>query len=397
VEEQFQRYVRKAAKGEFVFREGEPGHTVYVLREGHVRISRNVRGRERTFAVLGPGDFFGEMAIITGKPRNASAQAEDEVTMLELDAARFESMVQKEPNIAARIIQRLCDRLDLADQRISLLLKRDPKARVILGLMREIEERGEPGDQPETVLLRTDLLALAESLGVTELELEETMMRLSRVGLFALVPGGLRIADLPRLDEFLSFLEERGSLACGLDNVPCTNERCSALGIAEANDCARRPTDFSEQFQASAVGTLRALGLSTTRSRPVDPPPRGCLGSSAVPPSCELPLLFLPRRSDHHRAAGLLRFEPAARPRGKRPARCAGWLKGSNMTIYWSIRPMKCPLSTCRGASCRAGGDVGCGHQRSERGPTGLRFSQSASRGPPCCTTAISLLLPLVR
>jgi CRP-like cAMP-binding protein len=210
VEELFQRYVRRAAKGEFVFREGEPGHTVYVLREGHVRIMRNVRGRERTFAVLGPGDFFGEMAIITGKPRNASAQAEDEVTMLELDAARFESMVQKEPSIAARIIQRLCDRLDLADQRISLLLKRDPKARVILGLMREIEERGEPGDQPETVLLRTDLLALAESLGVSELELEETVMRLSRVGLFASVPGGLRIASLPRLDEFLSFLEERG-------------------------------------------------------------------------------------------------------------------------------------------------------------------------------------------
>ena len=59
---------------------------MFVVRTGRVRISRKVRGGKKTFAVLGPGEFFGEMAIINNKPRSASAEAMEDVQLLELDA-----------------------------------------------------------------------------------------------------------------------------------------------------------------------------------------------------------------------------------------------------------------------------------------------------------------------
>jgi len=210
VQELESRYVRTFKKDAVVFREGEPGHTMYVVRTGRVRISRSVRGREQTFAVLGPGDFFGEMAILTGRPRNATASAAEDTAVLELDAARFEAMLQNEPQISLRIMQRLCERVDAGDQRISILLKRDVRARVLLGLMREVSEHAFPSPTPDTVLIQADLEALAESVGVKRPELDEVVARLTRVGLGRIVEGGLELASLPRLNEFLSFLEERG-------------------------------------------------------------------------------------------------------------------------------------------------------------------------------------------
>ena len=204
------QYLRSFAQGAVLFREGERGRTMFVLRSGKVRISRTVRGGEKTFAVLGPGEFFGEMAILNSKPRSATATALEPVTALELDARRFEAMVTSQAEIAVRVIQKLARRLDNADALITILTKRDPKTRVLLGLMREAERRGEPGSEPESVIIRFDFDEMAEELGLKRAELDEVVARIGRVGLAQAVEGGLELAGVARLNEFLSFLEERG-------------------------------------------------------------------------------------------------------------------------------------------------------------------------------------------
>lgn len=204
------RFTRKADVGEVIFREGEPGDTMFVIRAGRVRISKHVRGGEKTFAVLGPGEFFGEMAILNGKPRTATATAVDEVTLLELDAERFQTMITKQAEIAVRFIQKLARRLEDADALIAILTKRDPKTRVILGLAREAEQRGLPGSDPEAVVVQRELDELSEELGIRRTEFDEVVGRLIRVGVVRPVEDGLEIASLARLNEFLSFLEDRG-------------------------------------------------------------------------------------------------------------------------------------------------------------------------------------------
>lgn len=204
------RFSRSFQPGEVIFQEGDPGNTMFVLRAGRVRIVKQVRGGEKTFAVLGPGEFFGEMAILNGKPRSATAVAMEPVTLVEIDAVRFESMITTQAEIAVRIIQKLARRLENADALIAILIKRDPKTRVILGLLREAELRGFPGAEEDSVIVQRDLTDLSEELGVKRSEVDELVGRLIRVGLVRPVEDGIEIVSLVRLNEFLSFLEERG-------------------------------------------------------------------------------------------------------------------------------------------------------------------------------------------
>lgn len=204
------RFVRSFAAGEVVFQEGEEGHTMFVVRTGQVRISKHVRGGERTLALLGPGEFFGEMAVLSGRPRTATATADSALTLLELDEARFHTMIHEQAEITVRILKKLARRLDDADALISILSRRDPKTRVILGLIREAEESGLPGEGDDARIVQRDLEELAQQLGVKREELDEVVARITRVGIVRPVQGGLEVTSIPRLSEFLSFLEQRG-------------------------------------------------------------------------------------------------------------------------------------------------------------------------------------------
>jgi len=77
-----------------LFREGEPGKEMFVLQSGKIAISKKVRDVEKVLAVLGPGEFFGEMAIISNKPRNASAIVEEDAKLLVIDPRTFEGMIR---------------------------------------------------------------------------------------------------------------------------------------------------------------------------------------------------------------------------------------------------------------------------------------------------------------
>lgn len=193
-----------------MFREGEAGCTMFVVRKGRVRISKQVRNVQKTFAVLGPGEFFGEMSIINGVPRTASAQALEDAQLLEVDAARFEKMVLSDAEIASRILRNITRRLASADSLITVLTKRDPRTRVIMGLLREAEHQGVPGSTPDAVVVTRDLDELCDELGVRRPELDEAITRMIRVGVLKPVIEGLEISSPAKLNEFLSFLESRG-------------------------------------------------------------------------------------------------------------------------------------------------------------------------------------------
>jgi CRP/FNR family transcriptional regulator, cyclic AMP receptor protein len=204
------RFTRAVKAGELVFREGDAGRTMFVVRSGRVRITRQVRGSSKTYAVLGPGEFFGEMAIINDRVRSASAEVVEDAQLLELDVDLVEKMVVDEAEIALRIMKKLTRRLADADSLIAVLTKRDPRTRVILGLLREAEQRGVPGGQPDSMVVTRDLDELAEELGVKRSELDETVTRMIRVGVVKPVLEGVEIASPTKLNEFLTFLEARG-------------------------------------------------------------------------------------------------------------------------------------------------------------------------------------------
>ncbi len=88
-----------------IFKEGDPGDAVYIIKRGVVRIfhpgSDPVEDKE--VAMLGDNDVFGEMAIISEKPRNASAQTMEESEIFVLKKEDFIQLVSSNPNMASRI------------------------------------------------------------------------------------------------------------------------------------------------------------------------------------------------------------------------------------------------------------------------------------------------------
>ena len=107
-----------------IFREGDRGETMYVIRSGKVKITKNMYGIMVRIAELGPGDYFGEMTLLEGVPRSASAIAETpvEVDVLERDTLR--ARIAAEPELAMTLLKGLSHRLRQIDDKVTDLVAR---------------------------------------------------------------------------------------------------------------------------------------------------------------------------------------------------------------------------------------------------------------------------------
>ncbi|MEM6954635.1 MAG: Crp/Fnr family transcriptional regulator [Myxococcota bacterium] len=199
---------QKAPSGTMLFRDGDPGDVMYVIQKGRVRIFTEVKDAEKQLAVLGPGDFFGEMAILNDKPRTASAEVVEDATLLAIDGQTLGSMITSNTEIAVRLIRRLARRLDSANTLIDILMHRDPKARVILGLSHEAEFNGVPMDDG-SLQVPIDADGLCRQVGLSREEVDAVVQRLSRLGIVQPRGNGFAIPDRMRLHEFLEFLQMR--------------------------------------------------------------------------------------------------------------------------------------------------------------------------------------------
>jgi CRP-like cAMP-binding protein len=124
-----QRFAREFPRGAVVFREGETGGPMYVVQRGRVRIAKRTRDGELPLAVLGPGEFFGEMSILSGQPRSATATCEEDSRLLVVEARSFEGMLRANGEIAVRMIRELASRLARADAEIERLARPTPSPR----------------------------------------------------------------------------------------------------------------------------------------------------------------------------------------------------------------------------------------------------------------------------
>jgi CRP-like cAMP-binding protein len=175
----FKRFGRSFPAGEVIFREGAPGAVMYVLRTGRVRIERRFPTGDRTLAVLGPGEFFGEMAILNNRPRTATAIAVEPVEALEIDGRTFEAMVVGNTEIAVRLIRKLAARLDSANTFIETLLERDPRLRVLKGFVRVADEFAVP--HPDGLYCPLAPRDLASELGMAEEDVAVVLERVVRL------------------------------------------------------------------------------------------------------------------------------------------------------------------------------------------------------------------------
>lgn len=132
---------RRAERGEFILRAGESVDFLYILLSGRAKVTNSDEdGREIILALLGPGEFFGEMGLIDENPRSADVVAQEACELLVLGAADFQRCWREHAAVATRLMQSLVRRLRQADRKIESLALLDVYGRVARLLIDMSEE-----------------------------------------------------------------------------------------------------------------------------------------------------------------------------------------------------------------------------------------------------------------
>jgi CRP-like cAMP-binding protein len=101
----------KVSAGKTIVEEGQTGHEFFLILEGNATVSRN----GRKVATLGPGDYFGELALLDRGPRNATVKADGDLEVLVLGQREFSGVLDEVPTIAHKLLSSMATRLREAD------------------------------------------------------------------------------------------------------------------------------------------------------------------------------------------------------------------------------------------------------------------------------------------
>jgi len=181
--ETYRRHVRELAAGQVIFGEGEPGREMYVIIAGEVEIRKKTAGAStKTLTVLRAGDLFGEMALVEEKPRSASAVAVKATRLLVMNEGLLDSMLDRNPDFARKLIRVLSERLRKANLLIQSALATSHQNQLLAGIQQFARETGTPSYKGTRVSLAKLTEWASSHLGIPEKDIQEILPTLLRKG-----------------------------------------------------------------------------------------------------------------------------------------------------------------------------------------------------------------------
>jgi CRP-like cAMP-binding protein len=184
-----------------IFREGEPGDSLHVIVSGRVRIVvSSGAGDEATVAVLGPGDCFGELSLLDGLPRSASAVASIATRTFVVTRDAFVAWLNDRPSAGLAIMETLSLRLRRTDQALADMVFLDLNRRLAKRLV-QLAEVQDPEAARANRRIRVPVTQseLASMLGVSRESVNKQVNAYARDGLVSLSRGAVTIDDLAAL------------------------------------------------------------------------------------------------------------------------------------------------------------------------------------------------------
>jgi len=189
---------RRYARGEVVFLRDDPGDSLFIVKSGVIRIVlTSPEGKEITLAVRGPGDFFGELALLDGEPRSADAVAQEPAELLLLEREDFLALVDDRPSVAVALLKVLSKRLRQASQTVEDAAFLDVPARLAIAILRLLDAQI---DQPGTMIAaRLTQAELAAMVGTRRESINRWLRFYEEQGLIRYDRGQITVLDPVRL------------------------------------------------------------------------------------------------------------------------------------------------------------------------------------------------------
>lgn len=183
-------------KGVQIFNQGDDGDALYGVASGRVRIfTADDKGHEVSLNVLGPGDTFGEIALLDGLPRTASAAAIEPSKLVIIPRSQFVEHLERDSGLAMHLMKLLCERLrwvsDLIEE--SSFLAGPARVAKRLSILVETYGRPLPGSGTELVISQAEL---GQFLGISRQIINQYLRSWCEHGWVELKRGRIVVYDI---------------------------------------------------------------------------------------------------------------------------------------------------------------------------------------------------------
>ncbi len=203
-EEEKSAYEKQLNTGEILFKDGDAGDEMYLIKSGKIRISKPSGEIEKTLAVLKEGDFFGEMSVIDGSPRSATATAIEPSELVIFDREVFMNQVRENPLIEY-VLHTLIRRLRETDEQIKYLLIKNEEKRLIAMLLTKARE-GTQTDKGTLVNFSFSYESFADLVGTTVEKTKSIIENLLKAKLIVVESDKIYVGNQRNLEEYLSYI-----------------------------------------------------------------------------------------------------------------------------------------------------------------------------------------------
>ncbi|MBS1892615.1 MAG: Crp/Fnr family transcriptional regulator [Actinobacteria bacterium] len=194
--------------GTRVFHEGDSSDACYIVRDGSFRVTReHSDGRAITLATLGPGEIFGELAMLDGDTRSASAESITDGTLLALPANDVRSLLGRNPEIALKLVAGLVRRLRAANMRLSRQSFQTVPSRVA-GILAQLSREGQDSSadsdgEMQEVTIRMNQTDLAQLAGTSRESVSRFLAELERAGVVRSGRGRVTVLQPNKLRNYI--------------------------------------------------------------------------------------------------------------------------------------------------------------------------------------------------
>jgi len=177
---------RRYRRGDIIFQKDDPGHSLFIVARGSVRIYLpSAQGADLTLAVLGASQFFGDLSLLDGRPRSASAAALADTNVVILERGDFAALVRSRPEAAMSVLAVVARRLRETDEMASDLAFLDVGGRLAKKLLDLAATNGIRRTDGVLVDLLLTQEELANMIGVTRESVNRNLSLFRRIGLIS--------------------------------------------------------------------------------------------------------------------------------------------------------------------------------------------------------------------
>jgi CRP/FNR family cyclic AMP-dependent transcriptional regulator len=209
--DQLCRYAQPTSlkRGATLFAKGDPGHSLYAVISGTVKISvSSPDGRNAILNLIGAGEVFGEMSVLDGRVRSADAIANTNCEILVIDRRDFLPFVHSQPALAMKFIELLCERLRWTSDQVEQIILQDLPGRLASALLGLTEKRKLESANRTIAITQQEI---SEMVGMTRESINKQLRAWAARDWLRLEHGAIVVLNADPLRE----LVEAGSIAGG--------------------------------------------------------------------------------------------------------------------------------------------------------------------------------------